>query len=357
MHPYADLPDRNFWKSAVAEVHPLELRGLYTKRFDIAQTDRVACAGSCFAQHIGRQMKRRGFNYLDTETPPESLAEERRLAFGYGMYSARFGNIYTARQLLQLYREAFEDYRPAVRAWADNGRVYDPFRPSIEPNGFASEREMRTLRDGQHLPAVRRMFQKADVFVFTLGLTEAWMDREDGAVYPVCPGTVAGQFDPDRHVFKNFRFGEILADMTTLIEVLKVLNSGLKILLTVSPVPLTATATDRHVLAATTYSKSVLRAVAGELYETWEHVDYFPSYEIVTAPSNRGMFFKPNMREVAPAGVDYVMSHFFSQHEAPQTAAPEAEIAPATAVKRSRPKARDVEDIACDEEKLELVRA
>ena len=37
----------------------------------------------------------------------------------------------------------------------------------------------------------------------------------------------------------------------------------LRILLTVSPVPLTATAGDDHVLLATTYSKSVLRAGRG----------------------------------------------------------------------------------------------
>jgi hypothetical protein len=353
-HPYADLPDRSFWKSAVADVHPLELRGLYSKRFEITRKTRVACAGSCFAQHIGRQLKRRGFNYLDLEPAPEMLAEDQRMAYGYGLYSARFGNVYTARQLLQLFQQAFGTFTPAVQVWRDKDRFYDPFRPSIEKNGFSSAKEVLMLRERQHLPAVRRMFQKAEVLVFTLGLTEAWMDREDGAVYPVCPGTVAGRFDPDRHMFKNFRFGEIVADLTTLLDALKAINPGLKVLLTVSPVPLTATATDRHVLTATTYSKSVLRAVAGELYEAHDHVDYFPSYEIVTAPSNRGMFFRPNMREVAPAGVDYVMSHFFSEH-GDGVAQPEP--APRPARPAAAAETVDAGDVACDEEKLELVRA
>ncbi|RZJ91278.1 MAG: GSCFA family protein [Brevundimonas sp.] len=348
-HPYASLPDRAYWRTGVAQYNPLELQDLYRKRFDISPTDRVACAGSCFAQHIGRQLRRRGFNYLDMEKAPPALSDDRHLSFGYGMYSARFGNIYTARQMLQLYKQAFGLFTPATGVWKQADRRYfDPLRPSIEPNGFGSAREVQALRETQHLPAVKRMFQKANVLVFTLGLTEAWMDAADGTVYPVCPGTVAGEFDAEKHVFKNFRFGEILADMTELIEALKVVNPTLRILLTVSPVPLTATAAGHHVLAATTYSKSVLRAVAGELYETYDHVDYFPSYEIVTAPSNRGMFFRPNMREVAPAGVDYVMTHFFGQHPAPETAG----AAPAPVKAR-----KEAADVACDEEKLELVRA
>ena len=97
----------------------------------------------------------------------------------------------------------------------------------------------------------------------------------------------------------------------------------MRILLTVSPVPLTATASTQHVLAATVYSKSVLRAAAGELYSLHQDVDYFPSYEIVASPFLRTKFFEKNMRSVSKRGVDLVMHHFFAAHEleaAPQRA-------------------------------------
>jgi hypothetical protein len=64
-------------------------------------------------------------------------------------------------------------------------------------------------------------------------------------------------------------------------------------------------------LAATSHSKSLLRAVAGELAGAAEAIDYFPSYEIITHPVFRGMFFAPNMRAVVPEGVATVMRHFF----------------------------------------------
>ena len=98
------------------------------------------------------------------------------------------------------------------------------------------------------------------------------------------------------------------------------INPTVRFVLTVSPVPLTATATSSHVLLATTYSKSVLRAVAGSLAERFADVDYFPSYEVVMSHPSRGIYFEQNMRSVTPAGVEAVMAYFFREH-APQTVA------------------------------------
>ena len=113
-------------------------------------------------------------------------------------------------------------------------------------------------------------------------------------------------------------------------------------LLTVSPVPLTATAENRHVLVSTIHSKSILRAVAGELASRFDFIDYFPSYEIVISPPFRGMFFQNNMRSVHEQGVDFVMSHFFAQHKPEQT---------------ETAKSRDIDnEDFCDEVFLELER-
>jgi len=68
----------------------------------------------------------------------------------------------------------------------------------------------------------------------------------------------------------------------------------------------------QHVLPATVHSKSVLRAVAGELAESIAHVDYFPSYEIIASPPFRGSFYEPNQRGVVQTGVQHVMSQFFN---------------------------------------------
>jgi hypothetical protein len=68
------------------------------------------------------------------------------------------------------------------------------------------------------------------------------------------------------------------------------------------------------VLPATVYSKSVLRAAVGEVYDRYDHVDYFPSYEIITGAYNRGAYFGSDLRSVEEAGVFHVMKLMFKHY-------------------------------------------
>jgi len=94
------------------------------------------------------------------------------------------------------------------------------------------------------------------------------------------------------------------------VETLRAVNPRAKLILTVSPVPLAASASGNHVLPATIYSKSALRAAAQEAAEDLENVFYFPSYEIITGPQARGRFFAEDLREVTEKGVEHVMRVF-----------------------------------------------
>lgn len=318
--PYDDLPERNFWRKAVVDKFPLSVSELYDRKFLISAEDAIATCGSCFAQHIGRRLRSEGFNVLDVERPPADLAAIEHVSRGYGIYSARYGNVYTARQLLQMFDLAFSD-DVTTETWELDGRYFDPFRPNIDPEGFASPEEVSERRV-QHLNKVREMFEQLTVFVFTLGLTEAWRSKSTGAVYPLCPGASVGHFDSTQYEFVNFSYEEVKADLTSFWMKLRKINPKAKMILTVSPVPLTATAENRHVLISTTYSKSVLRAVAGSMADENDDVDYFGSYEVITAPNFRGMFYAQNMRSILPEGVDFVMSHFFAQHTLSDTRMP-----------------------------------
>jgi len=319
-NPYRAQPPKAFWRSAVAEKSFFDIEEVYAPKFDIRQA-RVATAGSCFAQHIGRALRNKGLGYLDLEPAPGVLPVQCQGRYGYGLFSARYGNIYTTRQLVQLFDRAFGTFRPVETAWETGGRWADPFRPTIEPDGFGSEEELAECRSA-HFAAVRQLFETLDVLIFTLGLTETWISAIDGAAYPMCPGTAAGTFDPAKYRFVNLGYPKIRNDLEEFIQRIHSINLGAKFLLTVSPVPLTATATANHVISATMYSKSVLRAVAGDLCDTLDCVDYFPSYELIAGPAARGAFFEPNMREVNAAGVAYVMSKFFADGPGDTAAAP-----------------------------------
>jgi hypothetical protein len=324
---------------------------LYLKKFEITPAMPIATAGSCFAQHIGRRLRERSFNVLDVEPPPPGLSAESAMRYGYGIYSARYGNIYLTRQLLQLAQEAFGKFEPRNIVWKKGDRYYDALRPGVEPDGCESPDEVLALRKA-HLAAVRTLFSQMQLFVFTFGLTEGWIHRQSQTAYPGAPGTIAGSFDPDIYAFKNFTFEEIAKDFVAFRALVRAVNPAVRFLLTVSPVPLTATASEDHVLPATMYSKAVLRAVAGQMSKDFPDVAYFPSFEIVASPWSRSSFFQPNLRSVSAGGVDAVMRVFFAAHPAAGAAAePRPESRPEA--KRPRPAGDAETEEVCEEAMLE----
>ena len=314
--PYSSLPMESFWRTGVAEASPLSLPRIYKKKWPIEQGWKIATAGSCFAQHISRNLRTRGLNVIDAEPAPEGMPESISIKYGYNQYSARFGNIYTVSQLLQLIQEAGGVFEPNHLIWKKGNRFFDSQRPSVEPEGFETERELIANRKF-HLDRVLEMFRSMDLFIFTLGLTETFEDIETGTAYPTAPGTIAGEFDPSIFRFKNYNVFEVLEGFESFLEILRKIRNGSlpKILLTVSPVPLTATGSGKHVLSATTYSKSVLRSVSGYLSSKYDFIDYFPSYEIITNQAARGINYSSNLRSVRSESVKIVMQHFFSEHQ------------------------------------------
>lgn len=350
--PYNDQPDTAFWRRGVAELAPQEVDPVGAMGLTITPATRVATAGSCFAQHISRRLAQSGFNYFVAEPKPSFIDDVIAREFNYGTFSARSGNIYTARQLLQLLQRAYGAFEPGDDAWiAADGTVIDPYRPAVQPGAFASLEEFRLDRCA-HLAAVRRMVEQCDLFVFTLGLTECWANRADGAVYPLCPGVAGGTYDADRHVLLNLTLAEVADDLRAFLAGLHARNPQARVLLTVSPVPLIATATGRHVLTATTYSKSVLRVAAEMIAAEYPSVFYFPAYEVITGAFSRGRYYAENCRDVTEAGVDHVMRLFFRHIAGIELAG--APAGPPAAAERSLADiAAEVVAGICDEEKLE----
>ncbi len=329
MNPYDEIPAKGFWRQAVADLSPFNVKELWDPKFHMRWNDPVATFGSCFAQHIGRALRDNKYNWLITEKPPYGMSPENVRKFNYNIFSARTANIYTTTLLKQWTSWALNHSVPPDEIWIDKGSYFDPFRPRIEPEGFATAEELFRLRHST-IRFFKQCIVQSKYFVFTLGLTESWVNSRRGYEYPMCPGTAAGTFDPTIHEFINLGFDEVRTSLLEAIEMMRVVNPDLKFLLTVSPVPLTATNSGKHVLVATMQSKSILRAVAGTLSDQYPYIDYFPSYEIINSPVFRGMFFEPNQRNVAAEGVNFVMSQFFESLHGkfgkPQNAGPAGSI-------------------------------
>lgn len=357
-NPYSKLPPYAYWRRAVADVAPVDIDPVTEPAFRFGARDRIATAGSCFAQHIGRYLKSGGCNYLITEAPHPFLSERAAETLNYGLYTARYGNIYTSRQLLQLFDRAYGRFTPKENCWFEaGGVVIDPFRPQIQPGGFNSQRELDGHRE-THFAAVREAFETLDVFVFTLGLTEAWESRADGAIFPLCPGVAGGEYMASAHAFVNLSVDDVVSDLRAFLGRLREVNAKARVILTVSPVPLVATAERRHVMVSTMASKSVLRVACDVVSRDAENVAYFPSYEIVAGGYAGVDYFASDRRSVTPEGVAHVM-RVFDRHFIRRTLVEEAlrrtvgALAPGRAASEADAISSAMK-LMCDEEALEL---
>ena len=297
--------------------------GLYDPKFRISPTTRIATAGSCFAQHIAGHLRAAGCNVLDAEPAPAAMPPALAARYGYGLYSGRYGNVYSTRQMRDLLAELALGQPDPALVWQTGGRFFDALRPAIEPGGLDSAAEV-LLHRRYHLARTAQMLRQADVMILTLGLTELWLDRRTGRALPSCPGVIAGQFDPDLHHLHVQTHAEVLADLHHIQLQLQGFSPGMRLLLTVSPVPLTATATGGHVLNASCLAKATLRAAAGEFSAGHTGVDYVPSFELLTHPVMGAGWFASNLREVTAEGVARVMAFFLAAHGLSVSAAPSA---------------------------------
>jgi hypothetical protein len=312
MHPYQTFPDRQFWSKSVSK--DFDAREVATLPYPLLNAGhKIMSAGSCFAATLVPYLEKSGFRYVRTSSKHPNFETAAAENFSYDTFSAAYGNIYTARHLLQLTRRSLGTFSPQEDRWHIDGAVIDPFRPGLRY--FARTDREFDLLTKQYLDSVVAAFRSCDVFIFTLGLTEAWRSKLDGAVYPACPGTIAGTFDGTLYEFVNFTVADVTDDLNAFVEEIRRINPNVRIILTVSPVPLVATASRHHVLAATIYSKSVLRVAAEQTVVKNENVFYFPAYEIVTGPQSPKNFFESDMRSVSSEAIEVVMAAFLAKCE------------------------------------------
>jgi len=154
INPYIGLPPSRYWKLGVAHTPDGPFRDIWQPKFAISQDDAFVTAGSCFAQHISRWLRSHGYTWLDTE-PAESGADSEQAALdGYGVFSFRTGNIYTAALLRQWISWALGLVAPPESddVAVEDGRSYDLFRPTVPATGYSSDGECRDARSDSSRP-------------------------------------------------------------------------------------------------------------------------------------------------------------------------------------------------------------
>jgi hypothetical protein len=304
-------PDAVFWPNPerggplLKDVLPVAKRYPF-----IDQSTKIGSAGSCFAVEIAQNLIRRDFNYLCLEKTydPETgtLVMDTSSDNPVVQYSCRWGILFNTPSFTQIVENAF-GVRPLPKLLlklSDAPPIYiDPFREAVmfpSPESYEIERE-------KHLANTRKVFLESDVFVLTLGLNEAWR---------YIPGDVYISRNPRNRSMVGLidhctlTVEENVDYLQRFIDVVRAHNPGLKLILTVSPVPFLATGRGdtHHVIAANCHSKSVLRVAADIIVERNADVFYFPSFEVVTVCSET--IWTADQRHIHPSAVARVMDTF-----------------------------------------------
>jgi tetratricopeptide (TPR) repeat protein len=268
-------------------------------KFQLRTGSSIFTIGSCFARHIERYLHQFGFR-IPTIEYLESLN-------GVG---SEILNKYTPPAIYQdlAWTKRIRDRDDCVRMsdiddfliTLENGNVRDLQRQFASAFGVSREDALADRRN--YYQMFRQVFE-CDTVVITLGLIECWWDADTGQ-YVLFDNSLrkAGE---GRFFFRRLDFAESYKFVK---ESLDLINSegDKNILITTSPVPLNRTFTSEDVIVANSYSKSVLRAVAGQIAEQYENVDYFPSYESVML-TKQPYVWEPDLVHVESSFVGRIM--------------------------------------------------
>jgi len=119
----------------------------------------------------------------------------------------------------------------------------------------------------------------ADVVVITLATNEAWFDKSCELFMNRFPPIDFARNRPGRFEFLALDVVDVMPLLTKPIKALGA--AGKKVIMTVSPAPVRQTYAAADAICANEFGKAVLRVCAERLMRKFEHVDYFPAYEIV----------------------------------------------------------------------------
>lgn len=295
--------------------------------FKLAPGQSIFTIGSCFARNVEAELAARGFDIPVRRIfeRPEFQGVELQAINNYGTPS--------------IHNEI---------AWALGGKTFDEAANFIEvaPGKFADLHLTPTLRP-ESLEIVRRrraailaatrLLPDCAAMVVTLGLVEVWRDNGSGEYLNVAPRPQILRQDPERFSLHVLSYEECLHHLRSALDIVySVARPEFRVILTVSPVPLTSTHTADDVIVANGYSKAVLRTVAETIRRSDPRVVYFPSYESVVL-SDRKLAWEDDLIHVTGKIVSFNVGRMVAAFvEGAETGAPASEAEAVEAARRAR---------------------
>jgi len=281
----------------------------------VGPTDRVFTMGSCFSREIRFALEKLGVTvgpeYSKVPVDSDRYRVDNLPTEPHLNYYNTFTILQEFERIAGIWHQEEGDFWRVRRAPFGSGEVcQDPYKR------LTFGRTPEDLREAVRLTnsVIDAGAAKASVFFFTLGMAEVFRDRRSGKVVCQKPTYLGGGGAAETEMHLS-GFAENSANLEAIRGHIKAMNSDARIVVTVSPVPLERTFSDRDILIANTEGKATLRACAGEFARAHDDVTYFPAYEMVTL-MGEGAIQQRDLRHVDQRVVSAIMQAFIKAHVA-----------------------------------------
>jgi len=149
------------------------------------------------------------------------------------------------------------------------------------PPDWSKERTLQVIRD-------------SDAFILTLGVAPAFFDRLTGNFVLPRPSALNSRALAEKYLCRTTSVQENVENVLQVLQFVRTLAPAIKVIVTVSPVPMRASFEYESAVQADCLSKSTMRLVAHEVVNNSNISDifYWPSFEILRwAGSNSSNYF------------------------------------------------------------------
>jgi hypothetical protein len=271
----------------------------YRPKFTLSRNDQFFCIGSCFARNVEEHLIYTRCSVLS-----------KRIMCPAHEWSGRpngLVNKFTTHSMLNEVDWALRPpkitqalFEQTAQGWFDL-----QLSPGVRPVSLDRAIERRAYLTNEYF----RRLADTSVVIVTLGLNEVWYDSWSRRYLNAGPSLYAARRQAKRY---RVEFADVDSTVRALEHMRKRLlrlNPNMKLIVTVSPVPMSETFSGKDVGIANILSKATLRVAAESFSSRHAAVEYFPAFEMITlAP--RQLAYAPDCLHVNDKAVAIIMQRF-----------------------------------------------
>ncbi|MBW3468448.1 GSCFA domain-containing protein [Arthrospiribacter ruber] len=232
--------------------------------------------GSCFSTMISEKLTERKFQVLNNP----------------------FGTIFNPLSLAQLMEDSILEMPISTDAMLVREGLHLHYGMHSDVVAYSQDSLERLIHKKQQHS--KQVLESASHIVLTFGTAWVYEHLDLGLVVANCHKQPGKLFEK-----RLLHPEEIQKAFSGFFNILQQVNPEVQVLLTVSPV--------RHIkdgIAENQLSKSILRLAAHDLTETYDFIDYFPSYEIMVDELRDYRFYKEDLIHPNAQAEEYIWEKF-----------------------------------------------